>query len=208
MTSRTSSKPGSARSDHVRFPPRSALPPGVTIERLPLLGTSWYERGVIYWARRTGIGLLFALVVVVYVAAIEGVLGDISQPGTGLYDGLAAAEVVFTIVTGVLIFRRSWRNSLDGKGATRRDTKAAGRAGAGLGSLAFTTGGVLAGLLVFSSLLTSGLFLAVFVTWLVPTPPAEQYARRVMAGRIRVGHDVQQINTHSTHYGSKNHHKH
>lgn len=178
------------------------------IESLPLLGTTWYERGFRYWTRRFGVGVLLAACVVVYPVMIEAASEDISPQGTALYDGLAAAEVVFTIATGVWLFRRLWRNSLEGKGATRRDTRRAGRAGGALGPLAFSMGGVLAGLLVFASLLTAGLFLAIFVSWIVPVPPAEQYARREIAGKIRKQHMLQQLAPRSKHDGSKSHHKH
>lgn len=191
----------------MRFPPRSELPSRVTIKPLPLVGTTWYERGVRYWARRIGIGLMLALCAFVWPAAIEGALQDISPPGTGLYDGLAAGEVVFTIVTGVLIFRRAWRNALNGVTATRRDTRRASMAAASIGPLAFTTGGALAGLLVFSSLITSGLLLAVFVTWLAPMPPVEQYERRKIAEDLRVHYMLEQLSPRSKHYGSKNHHR-
>lgn len=53
-----------------RFSPRSALPPGVTVDPLPLLDTTWYEGGVRYWARRIGLGCILALSAVVYPIAI------------------------------------------------------------------------------------------------------------------------------------------
>lgn len=207
MTSSTSSNPLAGQSHRVRLPPRSELPPEVTLERLPLVGTSWYERGVNYWARRIGIGVVLAVVVVVYVAAIEAVLQDISSPGSALYYGLAAAEVVFTLVTGVWVFRRMWRNTLRGKGINQKQATRAGRAGASVGTLAFSMGGVLAGLIVFSSLLTAGLFLAAFVTWILPMPPAERYARSRIAERLRIRHGLDELSPRSKHYGSKNHHQ-
>lgn len=205
MTSSTSSNPLDAQSHRVRLPPRSELPAGVTLERLPLVGTSWYERGVSYWARRIGIAVILAMVVVAYVAAIEAVLQDVSSPGSALYYGLAAAEVIFTIVTGVWVFRRMWRNTLSGKGATQKQAARGGRTGASVGTLAFSMGGVLAGLIVFSSLLTAGLFLAAFVTWILPMPPAERYARSRIAERLRIRHGLDELSPRSKHYGSKNH---
>lgn len=209
MTSSTSStsSPHASQPRDIRFPPRSELPPGVTVHALPLLGTSWYERGFIYWSRRIGIGIIFLLLLFAYPAMIEGALQAISNPGTALYDGLAAGEVVFTIVTAVLLFRRMWRNSINGKGATRREAARGGRAGAGLGVAAFSMGGALAGLLVFASLITSGLVLASFAIWLVPVPPPEQYARRQLAERLRVQHKLDLLSPRSKHYGSKHHGK-
>lgn len=37
----------------IRFPPRDQLPPGVIIEIIPDLGTTWYERDRSYRRRRT-----------------------------------------------------------------------------------------------------------------------------------------------------------
>jgi hypothetical protein len=204
MTSSTSSPdPVTARPGGVRFPPKSELPQDVTIPRLPLLGTSWYKRGFFYWIRRIGISFLFALVLVAYLAAIEGVLQDISKPGTTLYYALAAAEAVFTLVSGVLMFRRMWRSGSSGKGALVGSSRV-GRAGAGIGTLAFTVGGVLAGLLVLSSVLTSGIALALFAIWLVPVPPTEQYARRVFTEELQPHRDRQQfIHPHSEHRRGK-----
>lgn len=191
----------------MRFPPRSELPAGVTVKPLPMLGTSWYERDFMYWTRRLGIGLLFAAIAVVYVLMIQAAISDISPSGSAPYDGLLAGEIVFTVVSGVLLFRRMWRNMINGRGATRRDTRKASRTAAGIGPLAYVAGGVLAGLAVFCSLITAGLVLASFAVWLVPFPPMEQYERRMLAERIRVRHGLQELSPRSKHYGSKNHHQ-
>lgn len=45
----------------MQFPPRAQLPPGITILRLPALGTTWYERGFWYWSRRAGGVFVLAL---------------------------------------------------------------------------------------------------------------------------------------------------
>jgi hypothetical protein len=138
---------------------------------------------------------------------IWAALGVISTPGSVLYYGLLTAEVIFTIVTGVLVFMRAWRNSLNGKGAARDDTAKAGRAGGSIGSFAFAIGGPLAGLFVFASLLTAGLALGSFALWLVPVPPMEQYERRKIAEQLRVRHGLDQLLPRSRHYGSKRHGK-
>lgn len=205
MTSRTSSD--SSQRGNFRFPPRSELPPEVTIEWLPIVGTSWYERGIVYWARRAGSVIIFALVAVAYLAMIEGALQVISPPGTALYYGLAAGEIVFTAVTAVLIFQRAWRNSLKGIGATKRDVRSAQKGAASIGPLALAAGGPLVGLLVFLSLISAGLVLASFAIWMVPVPPMEQYQRRYIAERLRVHHGLEQLSPQSKHYGSKNHRK-
>jgi hypothetical protein len=171
-----------------RFPPRASLPRDVTIPRLPLLGRSWYKRGFLYWARRTGISAVLVLVLVAYLAMIEAVLQAISKPGTGPYWVLVAAEVVFTLVSGVLMFRHLWRLGVSGR-SVRGGSSRYGRAGAGTGALAFSAGGVLAGLLVLCSVITAGVVLAAFVMWLVPVPPTEQYARRILSEELQLRHN-------------------
>ena len=54
------------------FPPRDQLPAGVSIEKLPVLGTSWYERGADYWVRRVWLFLLMALVVTLTSLLVGG----------------------------------------------------------------------------------------------------------------------------------------
>lgn len=125
---------------------------------------------------------MMVLVLVAYLAMIEGALQAISKPGTGVYWALVTVEIVFTLVSGVLMFRHLWRNGVSGRSV--RGGSRYGRAGAGAGALAFSAGGVLAGLLVLCSVITAGIVLAAFVIWLVPVPPAEQYARRVLAEQL------------------------
>jgi hypothetical protein len=43
-----------------------------------------------------------------------------------------------------------------------------------------------AGLLALCSVITAGVVLAVFVMWLVPVPPTERYARRVLAEELQL----------------------
>lgn len=200
MTS-TPSETDAARCGSYRFPPRASLPHDVTILRLQLLGTSWYKRGVLYWARRAGISAMLLLVLVAYLAMIGGVLQAISKPGTGTYWLLVVAEIVFTLVSGVLMFRHLWQLGVTGR-SVRGGPSRAGRAGAGIGALAFSMGGVLAGLLVLCSLITAGVVLAVFVMWLVPVPPTEQYARRVLAEELQ-GRQSHHSGAAGQHHGHK-----
>lgn len=191
MTS-TPSKTGTAPRGGFQFPPRKALPDGIRIRRVRLLGTSWYERGFLYWARRVGIAAMLALIVVVYVAMIEGVLQAVSRPGTSTYWALVAVEIVFTVVSGIFMFRHLWRNGVTGRSAGEGPPRA-GRAGAGLGALAFSVGGAFAGLIALCSVISAGVVLAAFAMWLAPVPPTEQYARRMLAEKLQSRHDHQQF---------------
>jgi hypothetical protein len=202
MTSSTSSDPHTTRRGIVRFPPRAELPHDVTVPRLPLLGTSWYERGLLYWIRRIGICAVLALGLVAYLAMVEGAMQAIAKPGTTGYYALAAGEVVFALVSGILMFRHLWRLGTTGR-SLRGGSARYGRAGAGMGALAFSVGGILAGLLVLASLATSGIALAAFAISLAPVQPTEQYARRVLAEKLQLHRGRQQL----VHQHSDRHHK-
>ncbi|SRR5712691_281542 len=68
----------------VSFPARDRLPTGVFIERLPVLGTSWYERRGGYWWRRIGLFFLMVLLVAAgsgFVAGFLSGIKDNSQTG-------------------------------------------------------------------------------------------------------------------------------
>jgi hypothetical protein len=172
----------------VRWPARDRLPPGVTITRLPVLGTSWYERRLSYWCRRAVIVGLLLIAVVVYVLIIAGIVRAAGPPGSAGFAALLAAEAAFTIVTGVLVFRHLWRLGITGRAVRRRGT--AGSAGASAGLVAFWTGGAGAALLAAGALLTAGFVLAALVIWLAPVPPTERYARRRIAEDLRVRQHV------------------
>ncbi|HSZ40297.1 MAG TPA: hypothetical protein VK817_10090 [Trebonia sp.] len=154
------------------------------ITRLPGLGTTWYERRFAYWCRRLGAVLLLAIAVVVYALIIAGVVRAAGAPGSPGFLAVAIAEIVFTIVTGILSFRHLWRLGITGR-ALRRN-RAADSAGVGAGLVAFWTGGAGAALLLVGALLTAGFALAAFAIWLTPVPPAERYARQRMDEDLRV----------------------
>lgn len=140
MTSSEPGSPGPQPPAAVRFPPRSELPPGVVIQRLPALGTSWYERRFSYWARRTGGLLLLLAGAAIYIAIISGPIRAAGPPGSPGFLAALAAEIVFSLLTGVLIFRHLWRLGISGQ-SVRSSPSRNGRRGAGLGMLASTVGG-------------------------------------------------------------------
>ena len=53
----------------------------MVIEKLPVLGTTWYERGPDYWVRRVWLFLLMALVVTLMSLIVGGFLLGINGPG-------------------------------------------------------------------------------------------------------------------------------
>lgn len=169
-----------------RFPPRSGLPRTVTIERLPMLGTTWYERGVRYWLRRVGMVLLMAVVLALVTALLWGFFGAIRQSSvTGFWIALSIEIAYSVAVLGWILWRvaRRWHDPepVRPKPVSRR---AAG-AGAVLGTLA-RAGSVLGALvLVLGSLLFVGLYVALLVLMLTPETVWERPARLAMAERLR-----------------------
>jgi len=187
MTS-TRSDQGAGPRPGIRLPPRAGLPPGVALTRLPVLGTSWYERRFSYWCRRTWVVALLVIAVVVYALLIAGVVLAAGPPGSPGFLAVATAEIVFTIVTSVWSFRHLWRLGVSGR-ALRRN-RAAGSAGASAGLAAFWAGGAGVALLLLGAMLTAGFVLAAFVMWLAPVPPAERYARQLLEEDLRVRRHV------------------
>lgn len=167
----------------VAFPPRAGLPPGVTIARLPGLGTSWYERGILYWSRRAGNVLLLCVAVATYAAIITGVVLAAGRPGSPGFLAVLSAEIVFSLATSVFSFRHLWRIGVSrpAQAGHRRVT------GAGISAAlsAFWLGGIGALILVVSVVLTSGFALAALAIWLVPVPPTERRARRQLADELK-----------------------
>jgi hypothetical protein len=85
----------SAPSEPFRWPPRDQLPPGITVKPIPVIGTTWYERGAAYWLRRAWMALLFAIadaLVVVIVFAFADAAGNGRR--TGGFWAVIAVELV------------------------------------------------------------------------------------------------------------------
>jgi hypothetical protein len=186
----------------MRFPPRRELPPGVVIQRIPALGTSWYERRFSYWARRTGMMLLLIITLAIYIAIISGPVNAAGPAGSPGFLAALTGEVVFSVVTGVLMIRHFWRIGVSGQITGAGPGRNRGL-GAGLGMLAYSAGGAVgAFLIVVGALISGGFLLAVIAIGLVPVPPAEQYARRQLAETLRLHHAPQ---GHGTGHPTKHH---
>jgi hypothetical protein len=168
----------------VKFPPRAQFPPGVTIPKLPMVGRTWYQRGVAYWARRTGCVLVLLVGLAVGVTFIGAAMLAAGPPGSPGFLAVLVAESVFSAVTGVLFFRHLWQLGISGNST---GSNARGGAAGASTALALTHFGALGALLVVcSGLLSVGFLLGTLAIWLVPVPPAERHARYFLALELRL----------------------
>jgi hypothetical protein len=170
----------------VRFPPRSALPRTITIDKVPGLGDTWYERGVRYWLRRVGSVLLMALVLALVTAALSGFFGAIRESSVrGFYIALSV-EIAYSLALMVWIFVQLARHWNDPRAARPKPvSRQAGRAGAVLGTLARTGSFLGALILVVGSLLFLGLYVALLLLMLMPETAWERPVRLRMAEQLR-----------------------
>src|ERR1700676_2086780 len=116
-------------TDTAGFPPRAGLPRGLQqlVERLPFLGTTWYERGAGYWVRRAGYTLFWVLLLTLETTILGGLFAFIrSSTQLGFYIALGI-EIVICLVTGGYMWARLrrqaeglWKPPLGRRTAARR----------------------------------------------------------------------------------------
>ena len=175
-----------------RFPPRSALPRSIAVEAVPLLGTTWYERGVRYWLRRVAMVVVGAIVLTLVVTLLWGLFSGIRQSSVTAFWIALGVEIAYSAAVVVWFCVRVARRWNDPRPAPRpRAARSAGTAGAVLGTLARAGSVVGAVVLVLGSLVFVGLYVALFLLMLMPVTVWEQPARLAMAERLHTrGIDV------------------
>jgi hypothetical protein len=104
---------------------RAELPPGVTITKLPIVGRTWYKRGIAYWARRAGCVLVLLAGAAVYATFIGAAMLAAGRPGSPGFLAVLAAESVFSPVTAVLFFRHLWKLGTGGHSGDSSDRREA-----------------------------------------------------------------------------------
>jgi hypothetical protein len=168
------------------FPPVDQLPAGIQIEKLPVLGTTWYERGADYWVRRVWLFLLMALVVTLMSLIVGGfMLGIKSSSHTGFVGALIVEIAWSLVIIGYMMIRTAQRwNSLEPARRLSRRQREAGAAGGALGVLA--SAGILIAqfVLVIGSVLFFGLYVSLLIYALLPEWPPEHKARLRLAGQL------------------------
>lgn len=168
------------------FPPLDQLPSGTDIEKLPVLGTTWYERGFDYWVRRVWLFLLMALVVTLMSLIVGGFLIGIKGSSHTGFIGALIVEVAWSLVIIAYMMIRTaqrWNNLEPARPLSRRQRDAAASGGA-LGVLA--SAGILIGqfVLVIGSVVFFGLYVSLLIYALLPEWPPEHKARLRLARKL------------------------
>jgi len=172
----------------VRLPPRSALRRDVEVPVLPGLGLTWYDRGPRYWARRAGLAFMWAVVLTLIGAIDVGLFGAIrhsSRTGFLVFAAIDAALTVALLVFFAVRTVRRWNVAALPAHARTVFRVGRGRAGtllSGLVQIGYTLAVLIAAI---AFLFFPGFFLLMFLTSLLPEPPAERQARLWMAERLR-----------------------
>jgi hypothetical protein len=175
-----------APAGRITFPPRDQLPAGTEIEKLPVIGTTWYDRGGAYWVRRVWLFLLMALVVTLTSLLVGGFLVGIKGSSHAGFTGALIVEVAWSLAIisyGLVRTARTWNDPQPGRPLSRRQRKAAATGGA-LGTLA--SAGLVIGqvVLVLGSVLFFGLYVLLLIYTLFPEYPQEHKARLRLARRL------------------------
>jgi hypothetical protein len=169
--------------DATSLPPRSALPRDIQIPALPELGRTWYDRGGKYWARRTALAFMWAVVLLLIVMIDAGIFGAIRQSsaaGFVVLLAIDAAVAVAVLADAAVRTARYWNTpALPGQAG------AALHPGAVVGWLAQIgyVLAVLAAAVVF--LFCPALVLVLFSMSLLPETLPERQARLWVAGQLR-----------------------
>lgn len=188
--------PGKARDDrieemvrHWNPPPRDQLPSDVLVKRYPMIGRTWYKRGIAYWTRRiVSLGLV-ALCVLFQYWMVSGLADGIRQSSRAAFGVCLAIWMVYTIATFIYwmrkyLSRRLHPERFQGTPRLSRWDRRMLRGGPALGILA-RTGSVLAGfILVIGALLTFGLTCVLIISLLDPVLPFEWDGRYTVAREL------------------------
>jgi hypothetical protein len=156
------------------------------IEKLPVLGTTWYERGPGYWVRRVWLFLLMALVVTLMSLLVGGfMLGIKGSSHTGFVWALIVEIVWSLVIVAYMMIRTAQRwNSLEPSRPLSRRQRQAGAAGGALGVLAGAGIFIAQAVLVLGSVLFFGLYVSLLIYALLPEWPPEHKARLRLAGQL------------------------
>jgi hypothetical protein len=153
------------------------------IESLPVIGTTWYQRGLAYWSRRVALSVFFLALLALDVAIVASILVPMLQSDSQKPPGLFLLMVVLVVGTAMGIW--VWRRDPDAdRGSATRAGGAAAAGGAASGTLARAGSGLGAVLIPMAAVITVGPMVVYFIKSLTPVPPPERRAR----GRLERWH--------------------
>jgi hypothetical protein len=169
------------------LPPRSALPRDIDVPALPELGRTWYNRGGGYWARRTALALMWALVLVLIVLIDAGIFAAVwqsSRPGFAVLLVIDAAVAAAVLADAAVRTVRYWSTpALPGHAEAALHPRWWPSAGvSGLARIGYVLA-VLSAAAVF--VFCPALVLALFLMSVLPETLPERQARLWVAGELR-----------------------
>lgn len=165
------------------FPPRAHLPAVIVVQSLPMLGTTWYERGRAYWMRRAGLTILSAGILTAFTFIAGTFVHDAGPPGSPRFVGFLTAEVVISLTTCAWIFYRSWKHPRISYARDHKRSSAAAGVGVGLGVLGIASP-IAGAIVMLLGFLSYGLFLATFLLSFAPELPPERLAREQLTAEL------------------------
>lgn len=162
-----------------------AISAGVVPVRLPIIGTTWYERKTSYWLRRVWYTILMAITVAIETVILAAIWADLkSTTGRIIF---AVVEASYTLAISAIVFRKL-RKSYAAEGIPRQPlatsrARGAEKTGGLIGVLTRAGSASGAVFIVVGSLLTYGLVLTIFLRSFLPRLDGESQARAALTGK-------------------------
>jgi hypothetical protein len=171
------------------LPPRHTLPRDFTIPALPGLGLTWYDRGPRYWARRIGMSLMWVIVLAIIGGIDTGLFSAISLSSRTGFDVFIAIDAALSAAALAWVAVRTvqrWNlTTLPGRAAPPNFRFGHGWAGQLLSSLAQLGYWLLVLVAAVALLVCPGLFIALFLSSLLPETLSERRTRLWVADQLR-----------------------
>ena len=188
------------RSDGGSLPARNTLPGDVDIPVLPGLGLTWYDRGTSYWVRRVGLSLMWLIALTVIAGIDTGLFGAMRQSSQTGFDvfilidaTLSAALLVWAAVRTVRRWNVARPPARLVQPVFRFGPGPAARLLSGLAQFGYW---LLILVVAFALLVFPGLFIALFLTSLLPETLDERQARLWLIKRLHQSGLVPQTGDH------------
>jgi hypothetical protein len=169
------------------LPPRHALPRDITVPTLPGLGLTWYDKGGKYWRKRVGMSLLWLLILGLIVLIDAGLFSSIRHSSHAGFTVLLVIDAALTLATLVYFAVRTVRRwNLPALPGRQRGLPGGKQGRGALLSVVVQLGYVLAVIVAaIAFLFCPALFLAMFLSSLLPETLVERQARLWVAERLQ-----------------------